>query len=419
MSKPEDLDQVGVIYGIVRTGTRHLYIGQTINTAYVRFQQHFWKRELQQTPLQQAMARSKDVRGEFYTVPLQKVPISEWGHVKPREKQVEAFRRVATPLEQQWIADLQSTWNVTRWYGTDMAKKGRRNRREQKAQQHASNPEEASSVRPKWAQQQRAFWKQTEEIAPISIEAGPHRTTRRKIGFILRFLQSKGASNLDLYSWKTETVQKCLHWLQAVIGTEERTRQIKELEQVLQERLRTKRTRLTHEAQQKKKGGLLKFFKVFHTNKLINAARLRQVPHDESVTKLHPDPKAADALQVCDKLTVPLLRKLGNFTQVAYRLQEVDFQKQEIPCQGCNMLKKATDAREVEGHWVALDPNFINEPRCREWLANGAKYRLDKNSRGVMVAIREGLDQYIEVYLHAYGGKEEDAVKLEKWKGRI
>jgi hypothetical protein len=129
LKAPKDLDQDGMIYAIVRTGSRHIYIGQTINSAYARFKQHFWKRTLQQTPLQKAMAASKDVRGEFYVVPLQTVPVQEWGYVRPREKQVEAFRRAANALEQQWITDLQSTWNVTRWYGTSQEKKGRRNRR--------------------------------------------------------------------------------------------------------------------------------------------------------------------------------------------------------------------------------------------------------------------------------------------------
>ncbi|EPS57118.1 hypothetical protein M569_17704 [Genlisea aurea] len=57
------------------------------------------------------MARSRDVRGEFFVVPLQKVPIEEWGYVRPREKQIESFRRVANALEQQWIDELRSTWN--------------------------------------------------------------------------------------------------------------------------------------------------------------------------------------------------------------------------------------------------------------------------------------------------------------------
>ena len=114
MKTPESLDQEGVIYAIIRTGSRHLYVGQTINSAYTRFKQHFWKRTLQQTPLQKAMAASWNARGEFYVVPLQVVPISEWGHIRPREKQVEGFRRAANALEQQWINDLQSSWNVTR-----------------------------------------------------------------------------------------------------------------------------------------------------------------------------------------------------------------------------------------------------------------------------------------------------------------
>lgn len=77
---------------------------------------------MKQTPLQQSMAKSNDVRSEFFVVPLQKVPIKDWGMVRPREKQVEMFRRTANALEQQWITDLESTWNVTRWF--DARKEG-------------------------------------------------------------------------------------------------------------------------------------------------------------------------------------------------------------------------------------------------------------------------------------------------------
>ena len=97
----------------------------------------------------------------------------------------------------------------------------------------------------------------------------------------------------------------------------------------------------------------------------------------------------------------------------------MDFNQQKGPCQTCAQLQQATDARTVDGHWVALDPDFIPDKQCREWLANGAKYRLDRDPRGVMVAIREGLDQYIEVYLNANRGKTQDGAKLEQWKDKI
>ena len=93
MNRPEDLDYEGVIYAITQTGSRHLYIGQSINSSYSRFKQHFWKRTLRQTPLQQSMARSWDVRREFFVIPIQKVPVAEWGSIRPRERQIEKFSK--------------------------------------------------------------------------------------------------------------------------------------------------------------------------------------------------------------------------------------------------------------------------------------------------------------------------------------
>ena len=255
------------------------------------------------------MSSSRDVRGEFFVVPLQTVPMSEWGHFRPRDRQVEAFRRAANALEQQWISDLQSTWNVTRWYGTDVGKKGRRNRR--RWQPKTEPPSEPPIARPRWAQEQKHLFKTTGSTTSISTEPGEHRITRRKLAFLLHWVQNGYPANLDLYKWKTETVQRCLHWLQGVVGVDEHSKTLQEVEQMLLERLRTKRTRMTHE-KEKRKGGLLNFIKVFHTNKAINRTALRQVLHDPDVIKLHPDPKAADQLQVCDKLTVPLLRVLDN-----------------------------------------------------------------------------------------------------------
>ncbi len=420
MCKPQDLDHEGVIYAIAQTGTRQLYVGQSINSAYTRFKQHFWKRISQQTPLQKAMARSRDVRSEFFVVPLQKVPLEDWGEVRPREKQVESFRRVANALEQQWIADLSSTWNVTRWYGTTTLKQGRRNRRQYKPPTEKVELEatQQTQEKPKWVYEQKAFCKMKSEQIEVSVQPGPQRNVRRKVAFLLNWMHVKAPGNLDLAKWKTPTVQKCLHWLQAVVTARDKTSVVQELEQLLCERLRTKRTRLTHQKNDKVKGGLLRFIKVFHTNRLINLTRLRQVLHDESVTGLHPDPETANSLQVCDKLATPILRVLGNFTQVAYSLHSLNPGNKE-GCEGCNFLSKATDVRWVDNHCVALDPNFIPDPQIREWVSRGAKFRLDRDPRGVLVAIKEGLNQYIEIYVKATKATTEEVLALERWKDKI
>lgn len=142
--------------------------------------------------------------------------------------------------------------------------------------------------------------------------------------------------------------------------------------------------------------------------------------HDPDVIALHPDPKAANELQVCDKLPVPLIRMFGNFTNVAYNLDSaIGCQQQGMVCSGCDMLCKAHDVREVEGHKVALDPNFIQDPQIREWMSKGAKYRLNRDPKGVLVAVREGLGQYIELYAKAFKCKPEQVIKLENWKEKI
>jgi len=166
------------------------------------------------------------------------------------------------------------------------------------------------------------------------------------------------------------------------------------------------------------KGGLLRFIKVFHTNRPINLTQLMQVLHDKSVTGLHPDPEAANSLQVCDKLATPILRVLGNFTQVAYSLQSLKPANEEQG-EGCNFLSTATDVRWVNNHCVALDPNFIPDPQIRDWVSRGAKFRLDRDPRGVRVAIREGLNQYIEIYVKATKATTEEAMALERWKDKI
>jgi hypothetical protein len=240
------------------------------------------------------------------------------------------------------------------------------------------------------------------------------------LAFLLNWVCRKATENLDLFKWKTETVQECLHWIQAVVKMQERTADVQELEEMLLERLRTKRTRFTHRPEERKKGGLLNFIKVFHTNKLVNATKFRQVLHDPSVVLLHPDRQAASSLQVCDKLTAPLLRILGNFTKVAYEVHSgIQFQEAAGSCRMCALLRGARDCREVEGHLVALDPGFIEDFQVREWLEKGAKYRLDRDPRGVAVAIREGLTQYIEIYGRAYRCTPEQIDQLEKWKEKI
>ena len=153
--------------------------------------------------------------------------------------------------------NLQSIWNVTRWYGTNTARKGRRIRGQRGQQGQESGKQ--SGVRLGRAEEQRNHLKVDGMDIQISTEPGNYQITRRKLAFLMDWVQSKVAGNLDLYKWRTETMQECLRWLQAVMAAEERTADIVTLEQMMQERLRIKRSRMTHEAQSKKKGGLLNF----------------------------------------------------------------------------------------------------------------------------------------------------------------
>ena len=117
---------------------------------------------------------------------------------------------------------------------------------------------------------------------------------------------------------------------------------------------------------------------------------------------------------------MPLLRLLGNFTPVAYNLDVTNnHRKEEVGCQGCEMLRNATDVREVDGHLVALDPDFIADSHVRDWMSKGAKYRLNRHPKGVMVAVREGLAQYVELYIKAFKCDLEQVEKLEKWKNLV
>ena len=100
--------------------------------------------------------------------------------------------------------------------------------------------------------EQRMYVKVGVNNVTISTEPGNHRKIRKKIVYLMNWIQNKVPGNLKLRHWKTETVQECLRWLQTVVQGEAQSDTIKDLEQMLQESLRRKITRMTHEAELKK-----------------------------------------------------------------------------------------------------------------------------------------------------------------------
>ena len=137
------LDTTGVIYAIfnIHGQSKKIYVGQTINTPYTRYQQHIRTARDQYIN----MANDKEIRyrkslyqqmrlqghENFLIIPLEKIYFQDDGNSNKRKTN---FRETATPREIFWIERLRS-WQPY-GYNVEFSQRRRTKRRTPRA----SNP---------------------------------------------------------------------------------------------------------------------------------------------------------------------------------------------------------------------------------------------------------------------------------------
>ena len=78
------------------------YTGQTINTLWLRRQQHWWERDRKPDLLHQAITVDASPFS-FVVLRLQIIPLDIcWSHGQSRSETQDRLRAVATPLEREW-----------------------------------------------------------------------------------------------------------------------------------------------------------------------------------------------------------------------------------------------------------------------------------------------------------------------------
>jgi len=77
---------------------------------------------------------------------------------------------------------------------------------------------------------------------------------------------------------------------------------------------------------------------------------------------------------------------------------------QNVDCPCC-ILKGAIDYREINGHYVALDPAFITDNKIRLSINMGSKYRLTHHPNGSIAAIKEAIHHFIHTYDSTYSAQ--------------
>ena len=106
----QHFNDVGWIYVVFHTTSGRYYVGQTVNTIWERLQKHWWSQKEKEDLFHLAL---RDDNNPYCLIglPLQWIPPHQWkkrGY--SRNKEVQCFRDVATPIEKWWVQHLDSLW---------------------------------------------------------------------------------------------------------------------------------------------------------------------------------------------------------------------------------------------------------------------------------------------------------------------
>jgi hypothetical protein len=253
----------------------------------------------------------------------------------------------------------------------------------------------------------------------ISTLPGPFARVRRALQRYLGLLNANASSQVrsNLEHLGRPMRARLLRWLNENVPREMLTDKVRHLERMIREQMKqayaTRPTTRTFDD----------FIKVVHMHEIARSTRVRQILKEPAVANLHPDPRRASQVRICDKMVPPVSLKLCNFTEVSLGVTSNTPMPESNTCACRALLPMCTDL--VDGHIVTVDYNSIPNSDLRHLFLQGSKYRLNYSSHDVIPSLRLGLREYIAKYINTLRKRNaqmdttEIEAKLSMWQEEI
>jgi len=403
------LDINGVIYAIIYIPSHKIYIGQTINSAYARFSQH-WNTRFNNDGKNDLLHKlmCKTTRSNFIVWPLEKIP--EVLYMRDAECRHNKFREVASVRELYWI-NLLKTMNPTGFNVKNPVRKAknRRNRRPNRWEnrnfnEHLSVPcNECIQI--------------TDDTIEVHNHPGPHAHTRSTLSRYINILKNQNQQQLLQY-----IKQKSLSHNIAIRNFILNHKQHHNISHILlDDTQRVLNDYLNHRTNPPAIDEIpfTNFVKIEHMNRIMQLINIPHILHSPNIKSLLP--ADIDPPRLCNKQVSPIRTWVTNFTKTAKRAASIDY-PQLLPAAQCLCRRTFPNAPATslrDGHICTTDFSFLPVPNVRSLLDMGCKYREDHSKETVFTAIEDGLSEYIQKIREKRNSTAETIVKLNIWKTAV
>lgn len=373
----------GVIYAVYCFQTRKLYVGQTKNTAFFRFQEHV-RRSLREEGESLHRAMRRYGWNKFRIFPLEKIPDCLYMGKSSHKDETKAFRAAATPRERFWIDYLHSFaplgWNCEFKHRTRRRQRRRRNPMKWRRQQQL--PSDIHKNR-----------KQPVDTNPVSTRWYGSRDWHRRCAYLANCYHSGHFDKICWERYKLKTLARMLSYLESISESiaDEQPAIDTVAGQVIIEKLRSLLLKRYRPPKKPKDPKL--WIRVEWTTHQLRRIGLKSILLQPEVKALLPYSVSQlwddENLVIAKKLTRSIRGLILNAPKVLKKFDKIQLPTTSCPCR----RHYAKEYRPQGGCVLSGNLNLVKSEKLRTVLAFGPNFR-DKSTDMPVEAVETALDDF-------------------------
>jgi hypothetical protein len=408
----------GVIYAVYCLRSKHIYVGQTINSSQKRFEEHINNAlRGENEPFYRAIRRFG--WRNFGIFPLEVIPKSQYAHIQNKRLRLNEFRRISLSREQFWIHRLHS-YQPKGWNAQHTVRFARRRRL---ARKRVLNPMKHLRL------ENQTLWNRIlgRRIGVVGSTTGKglnykrwfgSREWHRRLEYLFRSIQAGRFHDIkwNLYSFRT--LKGILRYLESIdkecnqnnninfdnininIFSEENRKLI----------LSTLRENILIRPDSKSKPDRIKkgrdFIRIEWNSDLLHRCGLKSIILDHEVKQLFPGHLGVtlEDIIIVKKLKKSIGTDIFNFSKVSRQLPNVgnrlvggDIDACDCPCRKLFGLS----FRPSNGCVRTGDVSIVKHAGLRQLICYGPRFRERPNSSACdpIASLSNGIQDYIDYHV--------------------
>ena len=405
-NSPSPITVPGVIYAIIHLPTSKIYVGQTINSSFHRFKQHWHNRnkgDFRNKSLHEKMRNNSTIY-DYIIWPLEL--INPELYVIDGNKDKLLFRNCAAVRETFWI-NLLRTLQPNGFNIILPNTKSKSNRRAKRPGRLDNRRADLPDRPPRCT----SCVQNIDGNILIHTHAGLDNHIRRLLQKMLTLEDNSiNAMKNELSKVSKHILLKTLHWISQNVKAAQINERLRSITSIIRD-INTR----TYESK-KKKTVFNDFIKLVHANEAIKYTNIRKILREPEICRLLPD---ALIPRICNKHVSPNSTFYCNFTKACKNLSPLNLLPP--PSEGCSCKDQLeiNASMLVDGHVMTTDYHAIRNRDLRQEFCYGAKYKHNMSLNTIMESVNLGLRQFVEYVTKKVSKDVAQVNNLELWRSQV